>query len=481
MKRSKKNSQLDMFDVVKNSSDEASPSRHVALKAPMIVDSYDASISEAPVNPASSSELRGASNAVDVHHEIKNEGTVVFDKEKKGPHIYSVTELTTRIKDVLEGEFPDVWICGEVTDFRGLTSRHCYFSLKDENKNKIRLVIFGAGSKGLPFELKDGMEVICHGRINVYGPGGSYSMIVDHMEPKGIGALQIAFEQLKEKLSKEGLFASERKKKLPFLVKRIGIVTSSSGAAIRDIIHVLKRRFQNVEILIYSAKVQGEGAAKEIAEGIAYLNTRSDLDVIIIGRGGGSIEDLWAFNEEVVARAIAASSIPIISAVGHEIDFTISDFVADVRAATPSAAAEIVVPMKVELLAQIDDVKKRVLFALEKTIQRKDQLISGLVARMRDPRKMIPDMMRSLDVFMQRLMFSANTVLERKIASLSVSSNALVHLSPLAVLSKGYSVVTDEDGRVVKSYKTVKEGKTVNIIFGVGMARARIIKLSKEK
>jgi exodeoxyribonuclease VII large subunit len=266
--------------------------------------------------------------------------------------LYSVAELSFALKDLLETSFPDVWVTGEISNFRAAASGHYYFTLKD-TAAQLRAVCFRNQARYLKFKPQDGLSVIARGRLSVYEARGEYQLYVEYLEPAGVGALQFAFEQLKKKLASEGLFDAARKKPLPVLPRAIGVVTSPSGAAVRDILRVIKRRFPNMNVFLYPATVQGNSAAAEIVEGIEYFNQHSLVDVMIVGRGGGSLEDLWPFNEEVVARAIAASNIPIISAVGHETDFTISDFVADLRAPTPSAAAEVVVRPKEDFLAEV--------------------------------------------------------------------------------------------------------------------------------
>ena len=280
--------------------------------------------------------------------------SILFDPSKipvpegEGPE--SVWDLTSRIRDALESEFPNVYVWGEISNFKRHTSGHVFFTLKDE-RAAVRCVVWKSAAGRLPPGIADGMEVECRGHIGVFESAGNYQLYVSSLRPRGLGALELAFRKLKEKLEKEGLFDPARKRPLPRFPRRVGVVTSPTGAAIRDIIHVMKRRWPAVEIVIAPARVQGEGASAEIAEGLRRLNRLGGLDVIIIGRGGGSLEDLWPFNEEVVARAVYASDVPVVSAVGHETDFSISDFVADVRAATPSAAAEIVVPDAREILA----------------------------------------------------------------------------------------------------------------------------------
>jgi len=266
--------------------------------------------------------------------------------------IYTVSELTRQIKVLIEERFPEVWVEGEISNVRRPGSGHTYFTLKDEG-SQLQAVIYRTQGSRMRFDLKDGMQAVARGEVSVYVKGGRYQLAVSEIEPKGLGALQLAFEQLKERLAKEGIFDKSRKKPIPLLPERIGIVTSPTGAAIRDILNVIQRRFSNAGILVSPVRVQGETAAAEITAAIQGFNARSDADVLIVTRGGGSLEDLWAFNEEPVARAIAASNIPVISAVGHEIDYTISDFVADLRVPTPSAAAELVVARESELKDRI--------------------------------------------------------------------------------------------------------------------------------
>ena len=274
-------------------------------------------------------------------------------------HIWSVSELTGRIRDLLEGEFPDIWVEGEVSNFRPAQSGHLYFTLKD-SKAQIRCVCFRDQVRGLRFKPEDGLHVTVRGSISVYDLRGEYQIYVAHIEPVGLGALQLAFEQLKKRLEAEGLFDESRKKPLPVLPGRIGVITSPAGAAVRDIVRVLMRRFPNVQVQIFPVKVQGDGAAAEIVDALRYFNRLKSVDVLILARGGGSLEDLWAFNEEILARAIAASTLPLISGVGHETDFTIADFVADVRAATPSAAAEIVVRTRQEFERNIAEQQRHI-------------------------------------------------------------------------------------------------------------------------
>lgn len=372
------------------------------------------------------------------------------------PKIYSVSELTRGIRTLLEGTFPEVWVSGEISNFRSHTSGHFYFSLKDDQAHLSAVMFRGANAK-LPFKLEDGLEVIAHGRITVYEVRGQYQIVVDHIEPKGIGALQLAFEQLKKKLQTEGLFDPAHKRPLPFLPKKIGIVTSETGAAIRDILNILQRRFPSVDVLLVPVLVQGEGAAREIAEGIRILNEREDIDVMIVGRGGGSIEDLWAFNEEIVARAIYNSKIPVISAVGHEIDFTIADFVADVRAPTPSAAAELVVPNRMDLVVQIEKLRHRL-----------------ITLRLR-----FPDWLMRVDDWRGRLELAWKNAWERRSQHLKKLLSNLDHLSPLHILAKGYSVVQKVGAKIpLKSNQGLKIDDSIQITFHEGISLAKVTKPS---
>ena len=311
-------------------------------------------------------------------------------------YILTVSELTQQIKATLEVKFSDVWIEGEISNLRIPPSGHVYFTLKDES-SQIRAVLFKMQSRTLRFVPEDGLHVICHGRVTLYEKRGDYQLILEGMEPKGIGALQLAFLQLKEKLEKEGFFETSRKKPIPILPQTIGIVTSPTGAVIQDMIQIIQRRFENVTLLLYPVRVQGEAASGEIADGIKYFNKRGNVDVIIVGRGGGSLEDLWAFNEEGVARAIYHSKIPVISAVGHETDYTISDFVADLRAPTPSAAAELVVKDKRELKRNLHHLKTVLENQMTQYLQEMKTNLFHLKKGLIDPRKMIEDYLLRLD------------------------------------------------------------------------------------
>ena len=316
--------------------------------------------------------------------------------------VYSVSLLTQAIKDHLEARFHSLWVEGEISNFRVPSSGHFYFTLKDESA-QIRAVMFRSRNLTLPFLPEDGLQVICRANLSVYPPRGDVQLIVESMEPKGQGALQLAFEALKRRLAEKGLFAAERKRPLPFLPRVVGIVTSPTGAALRDMLKVLWRRFPNLEIRFCPVRVQGDRAKHEIAEAIRTLNLDGMSDVIMVARGGGSLEDLWAFNEEDVALAIAESRIPIVSAVGHEVDFTIADFVADVRAPTPSAGAEMIVPEKATLLQGLSAVENRLWRASGRGLENRREGLSRLSRRLPVPGRRVQDGYLRLDELSERL------------------------------------------------------------------------------
>lgn len=330
--------------------------------------------------------------------------------EEDSLSVYSVSELTAAIRGLLEMNFDSVWLEGEISGHKVAQSKHAYFTLKDD-RCQIRCVMFRGSRSGLKFEPEDGDQVLLSGRVAVYEARGEYQIIVDSMEPRGLGALQKAFDQLKKKLEEEGLFAAQHKKPLPPFPWKIGVVTSPTGAVIRDILNVIKRRNPKVSVLLNPVKVQGEGSANEIAQAIKEMNTRQDLDLLIVGRGGGSIEDLWAFNEEVVARAIYQSRIPIISAVGHEVDVTIADFVADLRAPTPSAAAEIAVPVLDEMLELLRGLTDNMIGQIQWQFQdRRERLLSLIDRRFfREPNRILENPAQRLDDMSARLTRSLET------------------------------------------------------------------------
>jgi len=328
-------------------------------------------------------------------------------------YILTVSELTQEIKDILEMQFSDILVEGEISNLRVPPSGHIYFTLKDD-LSQIRVVLFKNQARSLRFSPEDGLHVICRGRVSLYEKRGEYQLILEEMEPKGIGALQLAFLQLKERLEREGLFDPSRKRPIPMLPQKIGIVTSPTGAVIRDMLQIIERRFENVHIVVYPVRVQGEGAASEIAKGIEYFSEQTEVDVIIVARGGGSLEDLWAFNEEEVARAIFCSQIPIVSAVGHETDYTISDFVADLRAPTPSAAAELVVRDKREIKNTLRFLESRLGNEVFQILQDGRTHLSHLNKRLKDPRKRIEESFLRVEDLFNRFLFLSSWIVNRK-------------------------------------------------------------------
>ncbi len=423
-------------------------------------------------------------------------------------YVLTVSELTQEIKATLEDKFSDLWVEGEISNLRIPPSGHLYFTLKDD-LSQIRGVVFKMRARALRFDPEDGLHVICRGRVGLYEKRGDYQLIIEEMEPKGIGALQLAFLQLKERLEKEGLFDIRRKKPIPALPRTIGIVTSPTGAVIQDMIQIIQRRFENVSLLLYPMRVQGEGASAEIAEGIKYFNREKNVDVVIVGRGGGSLEDLWAFNEEEVARAIYQSRIPIISAVGHETDYTISDFVADLRAPTPSAAAELVVRDKREierhlqylknrlqnrvstflgearadlsyLIKSLPDLRKKVeeyLLRLDDLVSRSSKSLLRSFGRrreketyltqrlfLRSPIHKIRSLESSLSEMRHRLNFSVRHSIEMKKETFKGILGQLESLSPLSILERGYSITRKLPSlEILKDSVSVKRGDRVEV------------------
>ena len=343
--------------------------------------------------------------------------------------IYSVSEITASIKSLLEDRFPFVWISGEISNFQIPSSGHFYFTLKD-NKAQISAVMFRGQNRNLNFDLDDGQHIIGLGRISVYEPRGTYQIIFEYIEPKGIGALQIAFEQLKKRLADEGLFDDRNKSDIPYLPNKISVVTSPTGAVVHDIAHVVFRRYPNIHIEVVPARVQGDGSVEEIVTAITLLNERMDTDVIILARGGGSLEDLQAFNSEAVARAIHESRIPIISAVGHEIDYTICDFVSDLRAPTPSAAAELVVPLKKDLMARLLEIEYLLKSLFNRYLNYKKENLLKLSKRLTDPKRKIQDMQLKLDDLVSRLIRTTLSVLHQNHDRLSWRKKSLITNNP---------------------------------------------------
>jgi exodeoxyribonuclease VII large subunit len=435
---------------------------------------------------------------------------------------YTVAELTASIRGLLGSEFGDIWVSGEISGSRTVSSGHCYFTLKDQDA-QLRCVAFRAALRYLKFKPEDGIAVLARGRIDVYDARGEYQLLVEALEPQGHGALQFAFEQLKKKLAAEGLFDGARKRPLPRLPRRIGIVTSPTGAVIRDITEILARRFPGLHIRLYPAAVQGDGSAGAVVRALEYFSQSGWPDVVIVARGGGSLEDLWTFNEESVARAIAASQAPVISAIGHETDYTIADFVADLRAPTPSAAAELVICTREQLLDQagalehklVQVLRYRLAMAarrlhqqgverasalLHRNIGRSQQRVDDLSYRLRDrmsarassKRRQLEEWtgrLRNLDLRLRlaaagRRAETCESALVQLIrlrstrarARLDQASAHLSQLSPLKILERGYAIVTNDSGRVVTQATQAPESSEIRVRLARGRLAARVIK-----
>jgi len=414
-----------------------------------------------------------------------------------GRAVLTVSELTRRLQEVLEAQFPAVWVEGEISNFRPSAAGHAYFTLKD-SESQLRAVLFRSRGRRVRFEPADGLHVLAFGAIEVYPQRGEYQMVVELLEPKGLGALQLAFEQLKARLQAEGLFDQARKRELPRFPRKIGVVTSPSGAAIRDILRVIGRRFGELHIVIAPCRVQGDGAAEEIAQGVRDLNLLGGVDVVIVARGGGSLEDLWAFNEEAVARAIAGSKVPVVSAVGHEVDYTIADFVADLRAPTPSAAAELVVREKqavvdslAQLRARLERLAARPLRDLERRV---DELTARLRREMRgelgraehrvalatralrasDPVTRLARDRHRLESLQARLVTALTRRRDRARYALQTAAGRLDSLSPLAVLRRGYSLTRTSTGAIVHGPSQVRVGDAIRVLLQRGSLDARV-------
>lgn len=399
-----------------------------------------------------------------------------MEKERR---IYTISEITSNIKFILEEQLPHVWVEGEVSNLYTSSLGHLYFTLKDELA-ELRVRMFRGRSQYLKFRLDNGLSVLASGVISVYERKGEYQLIAKELEPRGQGALHLAFEQLKKKLYEEGLFDEKHKQTLPLLPLKIGIVTSPSGAAVRDMINIIQRRFNNIQILLNPVRVQGPGAAEEIAEALDEFNRTGEMDVIIIGRGGGSLEDLWAFNEEVVARAIYRSSIPVVSAVGHEVDYTISDFAADLRAPTPSAAAELVVPMKKELKDKIEILQDRIKSLLISTVSLLKERLQVVTERhvFRQPQNIIRQLIQRIDELDRRLPVGIKHALRISQERMATSSGKLESLNPLSILSRGYSLSLRLPERaIIKKAGQLKIGDEVETRVMDGAFTSRVEKV----
>jgi len=433
----------------------------------------------------------------------------------------NVTQLVRMVRETLEANLDEYWVVGEISNARLAPSKHLYFTLKDA-RSAVSAVMFNSAYRRLRFRVEDGMEVLVRGRINLYEARGSLQFYAEEMEPRGAGALQVAFEQLKHRLGAEGLFTDGRKRPLPFLPRTVGIVTAIGGAALRDMLRILLDRYPNLHIVVRPTRVQGQGAAAEIAAAIEDLNADGRAEVIITGRGGGSLEDLWAFNEEAVARAIFGSAIPIVSAVGHEIDYTIADFVADLRAPTPTAAAQMVVPDKVQLRQRVEETAATLAGAIESAVAAQRREIEHFEARLRDPRNLIRQARQRADdaavelgaalvgrientrrrvrelgarlgspvaraaaitmrrtrieTLMRRLETAIDSTVETRRIRLGGIAKQLDAVSPLKVLDRGYALVaTGADGRVVTEASAVEIGDELDIRLKRGRLSARTI------
>jgi len=452
---------------------------------------------------------------------MKNSDLLIENQSHK---IYTVSALTEQIKDLLEDHFEFLWVEAEISNFRSPTSGHHYMTFKDE-KAQIKAVMFRPQTRYLKFTPEDGMRVIAQGRVGVYQPRGEYQIILDYLEPLGIGALALAFEQLKKKLASQGFFDKEIKRPLPFLPQRVAVVTSPTGAAIRDFLNIIHRRFANIEITIMPVKVQGDEATSEIVEALEVVNRELNVDVIVLTRGGGSLEDLWAFNQEELALAIRASRVPVVSAIGHEIDITISDLVADLRAPTPSAAAELLVLEKESLVDRLNEIKLRIHSGFKAHLSNLNQRLILVSKGLRDPKKRIADSWMRLDELDNRLirwmdlivretkkrltsegrallfhspinMFSSlqqkNDFERRSLIrimmrrlnesrmNLSLLEEKIKDLSPFSVLKRGYSITRKlPEETVLKDVSDVKKGDHVNIMLAEGELESRIEKIVK--
>lgn len=387
--------------------------------------------------------------------------------------ILTVSRLNALLRELVEDNFMQVWVEGELSNFSIPASGHWYFSLKDADA-QVRAVMFRAQNRLLGFTPENGMRVVCRGRVSLYPQRGEIQLIVEGLEPRGVGGLQLAFEQLKNRLAGEGLFAAERKRPLPAFPRVVGVVTSATGAAIHDIIQVLRRRGAGVHVLLRPVRVQGEGAAAEIATAIAELNRQGEAEVLIVGRGGGSLEDLWAFNEELVARAIHDSKIPVISAVGHEVDHTIADFVADLRAPTPSAAAEMVARGRLELEGHLDHLVMRLAAQMRRRVDFGRERLNGLHRRLRSPRESLALARQRQAELARRLSQAMDRRLKERAWRLRTLAERLDDLSPLRTLGRGYAIVTRAAGEVVRDAATLSPGERVSLRFAQGQAEARI-------
>ena len=388
------------------------------------------------------------------------------------PQLIRVAELVSAVQDLVEENFVEVLVQGELSNVSRPASGHLYFTLKDASA-QIRCAMFRGQARALNFAPQDGTEVICRARVSVYSQRGDLQLIVNEMEPEGVGSLQQAFEEVRLRLESEGLFAAERKKPLPPFPQIIGVVTSATGAAFQDICQILQRRAVGVSLLLRPVRVQGVGAAAEIAEGIADLNRQADVDVIIVGRGGGSKEDLWSFNEEIVARAIASSVVPIVSAVGHETDVTIADLAADLRAPTPSAAAELVVQNRLELERHLDQLVLRLGRQMRWQTSLLDSRLSGLQKRLKSPMDRLQQQKNEFEGLFQRLCLQMRRLCEQRAHQINMSAGRLMALSPTAVLQRGYAIVQRGDN-VILSSSDIHRDDELQVTLAQGQLKVKV-------
>ena len=404
------------------------------------------------------------------------------EQETPRRRVLTVSQLNRQVRFFLESEYQAIWLEGEISNFKKHSSGHMYLSLKDD-RSQISGVFFSRYNSRVKFELKDGLKVLAYGKASLYEPRGQYQFFIERIEPKGVGDLQLAFQQLKEKLEKEGLFSEEHKKPIPRFPKRVGVVTSPTGAAIRDILNVIHRRFCGTEVLIYPVSVQGDGSAVQVAQAIKEMNDLGEIDVLIVGRGGGSLEDLWAFNEEPVARAVFASKIPIISAVGHEIDWTICDLVSDLRAPTPSAAAELVVQSSEELMRRVQEVTERMQTSMSSLFEgkREDLLALQESYAFKQPRVIVQQFSQRVDELLRQLQNYLKAYVVHKGQHFQTIVGQLHALSPLAILERGYSISFSKDGKPLKDIRPLKKGDEIQTRLSNGMVRSQVTSIEKVK
>jgi exodeoxyribonuclease VII large subunit len=461
-----------------------------------------------------------------VLRQASEENFLVLLQDTQNPKIYNVTDLTREIQDLIEDRFDFVWIEGEISNFSSPASGHYYMVLKDE-KAQIKAVMFRMQARYLKFLPENGMKVIVQGRIGVYAPRGEYQIILDYLEPMGVGALALAFEQLKKKLAAQGIFDQDIKKPLPFLPQRVAVITSPTGAAIQDFLKIIRRRFANIEIVIVPVRVQGEEATQDMVDALELVNRELKTDVIVLTRGGGSLEDLWAFNREQLALAIRRSRIPVVSAVGHEIDLTISDLAADLRAPTPSAAAELLVVEKESLITRLEEIENRLVSLIRIIIKDQKQKLVHVSKGLRDPGKRLADTWMRLDEIhsrlvrmmeltlrdaqkrlnteartlilhspanimtslRQRLDFQKTSLgrsMNRSLAdmnmSLSILNKRIEDLSPLSILNRGYSITLRlPEKTVVRNSEGVEKGEQIQVLLGEGQLECRVEKVNSDQ